>query len=72
MILGFCLIQKRVMLPVIWKVQWTWLVAVPSVITMAFVSSNYSTTYPSNILIVGSSYRLNFTLFYGIFCFFKI
>ena len=28
---------------------------------------NYSTTYPSNILIVGSSYRFDFTLFHGFF-----
>ena len=30
---------------------------------------NYSTTYPSNILIVSSLYRLDFSLFYGIFFF---
>ena len=28
---------------------------------------NYSTTYPSNILIVSSLYRFDFSLFYGIF-----
>jgi hypothetical protein len=33
---------------------------------------NYSMTYLSNILIVGSSYKFNFTLFYGIIFFFEI
>ena len=54
----------------IWQVQWMQLVAVSSMITVTFVSSNYSMTYPLNILIVGSSYRIDFTLFYFIFILF--
>jgi hypothetical protein len=51
----------------IWQVQWTQLVAVPPNDRTDICLFNYSMTYPSNILIVGLSYRFDFALFYGIF-----
>ena len=51
------------------QVQWTQLVAMPPNDHTNICLFNYSTTYPSNILIMSSLYRLDFSLFYGIFFF---